>query len=294
MKTIGAWVLTLLLAGNVTAEVSLPYGITPLNGEIRLLYRPGFESTCISKNDSDPKDVPIESITKLYIDPVGRLKFEIKMDDFSVTADIHHDGSAVARGSLQFRTEDQTTNGSIPDILKNEFFSKMLSSLEKTHITNSPIGKSLRQNSDLSTGDFCEVIPGARSSFFSKFKKNVAGIAQIHGRPSLILKSDINTSCSIDTIGKMEISGYAWESFDLQSGLNSDSGGNMSFKMGSDTGLDMKVVSSCVITDMTQANSSNGTKSLEGRLSELKALMEKGLITQEQYEQKRADILKAL
>jgi hypothetical protein len=64
--------------------------------------------------------------------------------------------------------------------------------------------------------------------------------------------------------------------------------------MGSDPEVNMNVASSCVISDTTRTTAASSGKSLEARLTELKGLMEKGLITQEQYEQKRADILKAL
>jgi hypothetical protein len=91
----------------------------------------------------------------------------------------------------------------------------------------------------------------------------------------------------------MAISGYSWESIDLQSGLNSDSGSHMRLKMSNIPDIDMKTVSSCVISDTAQNAAAPSGKSLETRLTELKGLMEKGLITQEQYEQKRTDILKA-
>lgn len=286
MKKINALALAMLFASGVMAEVSLPYGIAPVNGEIRLLYRPGFESTCILKNESDLKDVPTEAVTKLFLDSLGRMKFEMKMDKFSVTADINHDGSAITRGSLKFITEDQATNEGLSEIFKD---------LENLYITYSPVGKPLKQNSDLSASDICEMFPGGgRSNFFSTFKRKIYGVVQIHGRPSLILKSDIDTNCTLAKLGQVTISGYSWESFDLQSGLNSDGGGHMLLKMGSDSEVNMNTTTSCVISDTAQATSAPSGKSLETRLMELKALMEKGLISQKQYEQKRADILKAL
>lgn len=282
--------LAMLFASSVMAEASLPYGITPLNGEIRLLFRPGFESTCMARDESDPKEVPSESVTKLFLDASGRLKFQTKMDKFTVLADVNHDGSAVLQDSFKFDFGDQINN----EAIANEFIGKMLKNLGKAYIAYSPIGKSLQQGGDLSATDLCEMFPGGRSSFFSTFKKKVSGLAQIHGRPSLILKSDIKTSCTLDKLGQMEISGYAWESFDLQSGLNSDGGGYILLKMGSNPEVNMKMVTSCVISEAAQATAVPSGKSLEGRLVELKALMEKGLITQEQYEQKRTDILKSL
>lgn len=275
----------MLCAGVSMAEVALPYGITPLTGEVRVLYRPGFEATCISRDGADPKDTPSETVTKLFLDAAGRLKFTMKMDNFSAVADINNDGSGITRGSLRVLAEDQAAS---------DFVNKLFKDLEKTFIAYSPIGKSLKQDNDISAPDFCEMFPGGRSNFFSTFKRKVYGIAQIHGRPSLILKSNIKTTCTLDKVGQIAISGYSWESIDLQSGLNSDGGGQMLLKMGSDPEVNMNVASSCVISDTTRTTAASSGKSLEARLTELKGLMEKGLITQEQYEQKRADILKAL
>lgn len=294
MKKLSAFTLSLLCAGSSMAEETLPYGITPLNGEIRLLYRPGFVSTCIERNESDTKDEPSETVTELFLDSAGQFKFEMKMDNFSAIADVNFDGSAILAGSLKFIAEDQATNEFSKEMLKNEFFSKLFKDLEKAFIVYSPIGKYIKQNSDLSAANLCEIFPGGKSKVFSTFSRKVSGIAQIHGRPSLILKSDIKTTCTLDKLGQMAISGYAWESIDLQSGLNSDGGGQMLLKMGSEPEVNMKTFTSCVITDATQAIAASSRKSLEERLTELKGLMEKGLITQDQYEQKRADILKAL
>lgn len=267
------------------AEVALPYGITPLNGEIRLFYRPGFEATCIGRDGADPKDTPSETVTKLFLDEAGRLKLTMKMDKFSAVADINNDGSGITRGSLRVLAEDQAAS---------DFVNKLFKDLEKSFIAYSPIGKLLKQDGDLSAPDFCEMFPDGRSSFFSKFKRKVYGIAQIHGRSSLIIKSDIKTTCTSDKLGQMEISGYAWESIDLQSGLNSDGGSQMLLKMGDESKVNMNFISSCVISDNERATAASSGKSLEARLTELKGLMEKGLITQAQYEQKRADILNAL
>lgn len=275
----------MLCAGSSMAEVALPYGITPLNGEVRLLYRPGFESTCLARNESDPNDKPSETIIKLFLDSTGRFKFEMKMDKFSAVADINYDGSKILDGSFKFATEDQTVN---------DFFNKFTKDLEKAMIDYSPIGKKLRQNSEVTASNICELFPGGKSSFFSSFTRKVSGITQIQGRPSLILKSDINTTCTLDTLGQVAISGSAWESIDLQSGLNSNSGGHILLKVGNTPQIAMNTVSSCVISDTSQTTANKNDKSLEARLTELKGLMDKGLITQEQYEQKRADILKAL
>ncbi len=285
MKPLYLLLLAVSMETDVKAEATLPYGITPLNGEIRILYRPGFESTCTERIESDPDQKPTESVKKLFLDPAGRLKFTATMDNVSIVADVNNDGSAIIRGSLRALSEDQTTNN---------FVNKIFKDLEKAFIDYSPIGKSLKQNSDLSASNLCEIFPGGSSSFFSTFKRKVSGVAQIHGRPSLILKSDIETTCTLDQIGKMAISGYSWESIDLQSGLNGDSGSHMRLKMSNIPDIDMKTVSSCVISDTAQTTATSIGRSLEARLTELKGLMEKGLITQEQYEQKRTDILKAL
>lgn len=273
----------MLFANSVMAEVSLPYGITPLNGEIRLLFRPGFESTCTSK--TEPETETQESVTRLFLDPAGQLKLQMKADTFTLNADVKHDGSEVIMNSFKFDSGDNKGDKYIAEIIKG---------FENLYTTFSPIGKHLQQDSELSAANLCEIFPGGKSSFFSTFKRKVSGIVQIHGRPSLILKSDIKTSCTIDKLGQIAISGYAWESFDLQSGISSDSGSQMLLKIGSNPEVNMKTVSSCVITDTTQAIAIPGGKSLEGRLVELKTLMEKGLITHEQYEQKRNDILKSL
>jgi hypothetical protein len=290
MKMLLASSLAILFLNGAFAEVSLPYGIEPLNGEIRLLFKPEFESTCITKNESDPNDLPSKSVTKLFLDTAGRLKLEMRFDNGSILADVNHDGSKVLKDSFKFDFQDQTKNDTaIPD-----FIDKMLKNLGKVYTDYSPIGKTLRQSSDLSATDLCEIFPGGSSSFFSTFKKRVIGLTQINGRSSLILQSDVKTSCTFPKLGQIAISGYAWEAYDLQSGLNSDSGGNMRLTIGTNPEVNMSTTSSCVIASTAQATTSPKGKSTEQRLIELKSLMDKGLINQEQYEQKRTEILKSL
>jgi Short C-terminal domain len=290
MKQLYLFILSVILPTGVKAESTLPYGITPINGEIRLLYRPGYESTCISKNEADPNEVPTESVSKLFLDSAGRLKYEMKFDKGSVIAAINNDGSAITRGSLKFVTKEQPTE----EQPVNEFIDKLFKDLENLFIDLSPLGKILKQNSDLSSSDLCKILPGGRSSFFSTFKRKVVGVVQIHGRPSLIIKSEIDTTCTIDKIGNVQLGGYGWESYDLQSGLNSGTGDNILIKMGSNSDLNIKNQTSCIVTETAQAKTAPSEKSLESRLTELKALLDKNLITQEQYEQKRTDILKSL
>ena len=295
MKKIYAAGFAAILSNFAFADASLPYGIVPLNGEIRLLFKPGFESTCTSKNESDPNDTPTKLTTRLFLDPNGRLKLETKDNDLSIIADINHDGSSVLADSFKFEFKDQRNN-SFTEISQNDkaLIEQMLKTVGEAYTSHSPIGKTLSQGSDLWAKNVCEMIPGGRTNFLSTFKKRVIGLAQIQGRTSLILQSDVNVSCVVAKIGAMDFSGYAWESYDLQSGLNSDSGGKMLLKMGNDQAVNMNVTTSCVIRATVQDPSTPSAHSVEQRLTELKSLVDKGLISQEQYEEKRADILKAL
>jgi len=285
MKKLSAYMLSMLCAGNCMAEVALPYGITPLNGEVRLLYRPGFEATCTAVNNADPTDTPLTSITSLNFDVNGQFTYSLTMDDGSVTLDVNADGAGIIPNKMKFINKESKSNDLIANIFR---------ALPPGY---GVIGKSLRQSSTVPTIDVCESLPGGSSNLFSTKNRKVVGTAVLHGRPSLIIISDFKATCTVNQMGQaaqFTFSGEGWESFDLQSGLNSNSDSRMTIKVENQPEVNMNVASSCVISDTTRSTAAPSVKSLEARLTELKGLVEKGLITQEQYEQKRADILKAL
>lgn len=287
MKKLNASILVLLFIGSAMAQVSLPYGVTPLNGEIRLLYRPGFESTCSTVNGTDVSDIPLTVKTTLTLDSAGRFNYRFAMDDSTATFDVNADGSGMNLDSMQFANGNSDKNDLLANLVKISPPGYGL------------IGKQLRQGGEIQTIDLCKNIPEGRSSFFSKVSRSVAGTVVMRGRPSLIISTNIDETCTIGSVGKISFIGGGWETFDLKSGLASDSESNMIVKIPNQADLNMKMKSSCVILDNSHAtlnniNSGSTGKSTEQRLIELKSLIDKGLINQEQYEQKRTDILKSL
>jgi len=279
--------LAFLLSTTVIAETAMPYGIAPLNGEIRLLFRPGFESSCTISVANDKSDAPLAIKTALTLDSAGRFNYRYTMDDSTAIFGVNADGSGLNLDSIHFSNTDTEKNDQLANLVK------------LTPPGFGVIGNRLQQGTEIPSIDLCKTIPGGSSNLFSSVSRKVAGTVFIRGRDNLIIVSKIKTSCTISNIGKLTFIGEGWEAFDLKSGLSSESDIAVKMTMPNSPEIDMKMKNSCIISENSNATSSSSFpgssgKSTEQRLIELKSLMDKGLINKEQYEQKRTDILKSL
>ena len=164
------------------------------------------------------------------------------------------------------------------------------------------VGRRLLQGSNI-RNEMCELLPQAKAidptgSFA------VLGVASIKGRESIVIGGEQGETCVLPN-GRFTMRVKGWFAYDRQSGLPSNQ--SLAMETAVPTGLisgtedrDCTVTGAPVpvpapVAGASAQMSQNPTqKTSEQRLTELKSLLEKGLITQEQFEQKRAEILKAL
>lgn len=279
--------LMVFIPVRIMAQVALPYGITPINGELRLLFSPGFESKC--SGSVEGVDTPLTSTTMVAINSIGSLSYSLNMDGVTAIFDINEDGFRLTDKPPIFKAENSgLVDSKIADLI--------LDSIKVTPPGYGVIGKALRQGSNIEMSknlNFCGAIQGAVQEL-KLFKRKAVGIANIDGRSSLIIRSEIEGGCTVDNI-KVSVNLNGWESIDLQSGLQGNSTAKMVFKFDREESATV-MKNQCIVSQLSTISKSNNSisKTVEQRLLEIKSLMEKGLITEEQYNQKRIDVLKSL
>lgn len=270
------------------AQVALPYGITPINGEIRLLYRPGFESKCSASGEG--VDTPLTSATTVAVNSVGSLSYRLKMDGVTAIFDINEDGFGLIEKLPMFEAENST-------LVDTQIADSILALIKTSPPGYGIIGKTLRQRSSIDIPNIpnaCAAIPEATQKL-NVIERRAIGTANINGRSSLIVKSEIEFACiEKDTI-KVSINANGWESFDVQSGLQGNSITKMTFKFDNAVTASLMKIQCTVSQSLVNFKiNTEASRAVEHRLFEIKSLMEKGLITEEQFNQKRIDIMKLL
>ena len=272
---------------RIMAQVALPSGITPINGEVKLLFSPGFESKC--NGSAEGLDAPSTSTTTLGTNAAGSLSYSLNMDGVTAIFEINDVGFGLNNKPPVFKAENSgSVDSKIVDLILN--------SVKVTPPGHGIIGKALRQESNIAMPknlNFCDSIPGAAQEL-KLFKRRAVGIANIEGRSSLIIKSEIEGGCTIENI-KVSVNLNGWESIDLQSGLQGNSTAKMVLKFDNQESATV-LKNQCIVSQLSTSSKTNNFvgKTVEQRLLEIKSLMEKGLITEEQYNQKRIDVLKSL
>lgn len=313
--------LTALAAGVTCAQQPLPSGTAPLIGETIVRYAPTFEARCtIKKFEKKAGEFFGERTTErltasIYEESPRLLKYSMAVEAagnyFRMIFGLESDGSGFATTEPAFHVKQSEFDPwlSIDDITGKEkeafvLFRQFLRTAMQKGSSYTGIGKPLRQGSIVSA-DMCGVFPqGKTNSASGAF--TVVGTTVVQGRKNLIISGGQNLACTFaDQEIKMEIKG--WYAVDMQSGLlgaQSLVGSTVVPSKGSATSTDDR---ECVITQpLAQvivqlpakteppAAAASDSKSVEQRLTELKSLLGKGLITREQFEQKRAEIVKGL
>ncbi len=302
--------LTALVGGAALAQSPLPPGTAPFSGEITVRYTPTFESHCtVKKHEKKPGEffgsLETTSVTGgVFEDSQGVLKLSSVADTgalyMRLLITLKEDGSGFASNELELQVgrpgltaEDKKSLPIITDPrIKELMFNTIKIGLGRT------VEFPLRLGSDMSMTDVCKIFPQGRTTTKAG-RYEVIGTAAIRGRESIIYDGEETFTCTLaDKQFTMQMKG--WEAIDRQSGLlaglsqavvMTEQGGNVTTST-----EDRECVISGSLTRTPKAISpgSSGVKSIEQRLIELKTLMDKGLISQEQYEQKRVEILKAL
>lgn len=304
------FILVALIANSGFALEAIPSGTLPVAGEITIRYTPKFESRCVSKtyerknNEFFGTNSSQVGEFSVFEESPGVVKLSLNTQmgaaNLRLTIELNEDRSGFSLKEPEFQTDIQMS----PD--DERHLPQMKALLFKTMKAGlgAGIGVPLRQGSN-TLMELCEFVPGVRQKSQSG-NHSVIGTALIKGRESVIFSGEQYAECVVQEsqgmlregdLLKFQIGG--WQAIDRQSGLPA---GNslvslMTFGGGSMTSTDDK---ECQITGASSlasqgANSTSaGVRNPEQRLFELKSLLDKGLITQENFEKKRAEILDAL
>lgn len=318
MKKSLLFVLALLAAGATCAQQALPSGTAPLIGETIIRYAPTFEARCAVKKFEKKageffgKRTTERLTASIYGESPKVLKYsmvgEMAGFYFRMIFGLEADGSGFAATEPAFHVKQSEADPwlNIDDVSgkeKDELRSvrKFLSTAMQKASSYTGIGKPLRQGYIVS-GDMCGVFPQGRTkSATGAF--TVVGTTVIQGRNSIIISGAENLVCTfVDDEIKLDIKG--WYAVDMQSGIIAaqsfvasafmPSKGSVTSSEDRECSITQSMAQQTPKTEPPATAGASDSNSVEQRLTELKSLFEKGLITREQFEQKRVEIVKAL
>lgn len=306
MKIAVVLLVALHMAGSAICQESLPAGTMPLVGEITLRFVPTFESRCtIKQTEKGPSDVFATRKTsrvnlRVFDEAGGRVKLSIagqekgtnfllqgELDADSVGMKVD-DSDAYVDGKLFIGNQSETTA-----------VKRFLGSLLKV-ATGQGMGVPLRQGTKVVSlsSEICNLMPNVRFDSMSD-RVEVAGLSLVNGRESVVFNSEELLSCSISD-KRISILIEGWKAIDRLSGLpvrlSSHSTMSITGVSGVFTNTDEHecLISGSPTRSITPSADIAVPKSAEQRLVELKALLDKGLISRELYDSKRAEILRSL
>ena len=277
--------------------------VNPLAGATTLYLTPAFTSTCKRTVVEKKGWFPTKSVSQIAVATsedisgkplltfvTGENGVEVKLvigvspSRASLTGmnsfDIRRTGTAVWTNSESLTGKDKE----YIDSLK-----QMVTYMVENSSSMYALGKPLRQGMVVG-GDACRLIPSAMT-LTSSGGFSVAGTATVNGRNSLVFKGTQSETCAIAN-QTLSITVNGWYALDLESGLEIAQSNFAEMKLGS-TSWTTENQSDCQVSG-NATTPAVGTRSVEYRLIEVKSLFDKGLISAEQLEQKRAEILKSL
>lgn len=291
------------------AQQALPAGIVPLAGEMILRLTPKHASRCTNKkNEKKPGEFfgtrsTTMATSEIFEEAPGNLKYQIIAGDalnyLRVTADVKQDGSGLSSTTPEFQT-----NMEVPEKDRWQFEAVKQIFTKAIESGVSRIGKPLRQGIVVEDVEaVCKIFPGSSGAEKMSGGYRVLGTTFERGRENIVLGGERSVSCRMPgTLWHMHEKG--WVAIDRLSGLVAGSSSWASLNVDGQSGTgestdDME----CIVTgEVIRAAKSKSPPlentstpgSSEQRLLELKLLLDKGLITKEQYEQKSTEILKTL
>lgn len=302
--------MLVLSINTASALEPLPSNLIPMKESLSLRYAPNFETTCISSKNQKLKTDLFGSneTTKygvaLFQDSGNNLKIKFKenLDDdvFTFLAEIKSDGSGLSEKEpiIEFKTSTKINDEDLQNIK-----SALAPTFKKTF--KNEIGTTIKQDSKIKI-DWCNlmnVIPGINfRTAIDDF--SVKGLSNINGRDSVVVSGVLTCNGTLkNTKASLQIKG--WYAIDIQSGLEITNHyetiletKDISGTEKQDVVCDIKgqpsqrVISTTppVLIDLSK----NIDKSASQRLTELKELFDKNLITKEIFEQKRNEIVNNL
>ena len=293
-----------------SGQSALPAGIAAFNGEIKVRYNPTFSSKCTNKKyEKKPGQfwgTTTHQIisTSLVQSSAGVLSliFEVPYgrNYFRLIYGVRPDGTGVVADSADFETDISLTENDKKGLpILKQFFSNV----GATFIGQS-FDSPIRLGSEVqSTRGFCEVIPGGRTLSLTGGYK-VIGVASIRGRTAIIDRGEASLTCAVGE--KQFLLTYkGWHAIDTESGLPAgQSWTSEIYEQGagvttSNEDYDCVVTGSLTSGTATSATTGTlgqtpGSNSAAQRMNELRSLLDKGLITKDEFEQKRKVIIDGL
>lgn len=299
---------------TVLAVEKIPTNLTPIINEITLLNIPTHQAICVqktreknsneffAKNKTSNHTITLsQSLNKKY-----KYNMNTDIDGYSIDvyADINGDGSGFSDivPKIQFNNLSSTDEKEIEKF--QAIFEPILSSVLRKSITNQFIGKPLRQQLVFET-KFCDAFNEfPLITMKSKLEKfSVKGISLMNARESVVFEGTSRCELKLDTKDLVSNSSM-WFAIDKVSGLESErhTSSIITFN-GVTTTSDEDVT--CLISgapsllaEVSPQNTNTALKSENNisatqKLTELKTLLDKNLITKEMFEKKRIEIMKA-
>ena len=266
-----------IAAINASAELPLPSPIFPIASGTVLKLVPNNQATCTSANSTAIMRVQREQNGKMSLIASS----ELEGKKFEIMLPLNSNGTGLSPEEPQFKFDEKEVLDEFLKVIK-----PMLTVTAKKSLF--AIGRPLSQNQSIVVSEgICSIFPqGSTKAHSGSFK--VMGIAMIRGRESIIFKGEETLACQMQGKVLPEMRIIGWSAIDKLSGLYSDT--SVTIKMDESTSTED---TECVFADENRP-STPAQRSAEQRLLELKSLMDKGLINQEQYEAKQKDVLKSL
>ena len=287
------------------AQQSLPSGIVPFNGEITLRLTPTYQARCTTKkHEKKPgeffgtRSTEIGTI-EVFENPAGELKQSIVIGDalnyFKIILDLKDDGSGFLPKEAEYQTNVKASD---KELQQFEPIKQMINRMSE--ISGWAIGIPLRSGRIVPQGDVCKILPGAQGTDKRTGGFRVLGTTTIFGRESVVLSGQESISCGLPGTS-LNMQSKGWWAFDRQSGLSIASStvtvASVPAQNDNFTGTEDRecsITAAPIVTQRASKPVPGVSTTNEQRLMEIKSLLDKGLITREQYEQKSAEILKAL
>jgi hypothetical protein len=314
MKKCTLFLITFFVNFPIFAMEPLPLNLIPLLNEVTVRYTPTHQAVCTTKTSEKKtteffgKNTTIKSIFTLSKDFAQKLNYTFNGDIDGVSIDmsfeINNDGSGLVDIAPKIKINKIRENNEKLDIdtLKTLLAPILATTLRKT--ISPIIGKSIHQSSAVEY-DFCKVFNTLPYSTMlsSDEDLSVKGTALINGRDNIIYAG--KTSCKARVSGSDLVSEItSWYAIDKISGLESERHSN------SIVILDGVITTSdesklCIISGVSSLQSeaslqntnttpiSMNNISVTQKLTELKVLLDKNLITKEMFDKKRIEIMKA-
>jgi len=291
--------VSLLFGCGVVCAQNLPSDLALITDPITLYLTSPAVSTCKQYVGSDENSlVSAESlVTALKMDNFGKKKFSFQSSEGNeLIFEVASSGKellpnlAIKSGDSYQQISPNDLNSVKPEV------KAMFDTIRK--FFNSRLGVPIRQGDKLQIPNLCDAIGGKDSSSYTRPSFFTwTGLASSMGREVLVASGDVPISCSIAGV-TFEGRFAGWYSYDTASALDAGS-----FEHGVFQGNNIGKVQYVKRMDCTLQNISNSgqsklqnpsSKNLQDRLSQLKGLLENRLITQDEYDRKRTEILNSL